>query len=492
MADIPRELPREQEHFAVTSQSQQKDGNMSTSHDKTGSNQTFDWKQQPQADSVYRQLVDDFCSECEFANVLRTRMLKETGTRLIDWVDHVSVSRATQLNGDSVESKLLEIGYQLDEESEEGRWYTHDEGLFVPICISTGEVRRLVLRVDAVDDFLAAHEIHSVEIEGQRWGQIRRAKIVSSGNFEFWVCERHGLNSWSVPDTADQVAAMAARHFELFKLRRREFENDQGGFVLVQSLVRAAIKDLGADWACDLFFAAEREYWQRRNHAARVQKSRQDRLGLGWANHDHHTYRSSRASFKPMIEAFELLGFHCRERFYAGEEAGWGAQVLEHPGCGIVIFADVDLSPAELAGDFAHEGLSEKAEVGTVGLWCQLHGEAFFQAGMHHLECTFDFDEARAQLELEGVSSMAPFTDFGYLRQSFTTGEVWKSIPSRTEVAVAKGWITRQQADQFINEGTVGSHMEILERNEGFKGFNQTGVSDIILKTDPRKLKPGQ
>ena len=27
-------------------------------------------------------------------------------------------------------------------------------------------------------------------------------------------------------------------------------------------------KDLGPDWACDLFFASEREYWQRRNRAA--------------------------------------------------------------------------------------------------------------------------------------------------------------------------------------------------------------------------------
>jgi hypothetical protein len=33
----------------------------------------------------------------------------------------------------------------------------------------------------------------------------------------------------------------------------------------------------------------------------------------------------------------------------------------------------------------------------------------------------------------------------------------------------------------------LGSHLEILERNDGYKGFNQTGVSDIIARTDPRK-----
>ena len=33
----------------------------------------------------------------------------------------------------------------------------------------------------------------------------------------------------------------------------------------------------------------------------------------------------------------------------------------------------------------------------------------------------------------------------------------------------------------------LGSHLENLERNDGFKGFNQQGVSDIIARTDPRR-----
>lgn len=458
---------------------------------ETASQPDFDWKQQPEADSMYRQLVDDFCEVCDFAGLLRERMLSETGTRLIDWVDHVAVSQTTQLNGASFESQLVEFGYAFDAENEHGRWYTHDGGLFVPICVAPSEVRRLVIQVERVDDFLAAHRIYDVEIEGARGSQMRRAKISSDDVCELWVCERHGYSSWSLPYHDDAVLAVASKHFESFKLRKRDFESDAEGFALARQLVSAAIKDLGVDWACDLFFASEREFWQRRNLAARVQKGRQDRLGLGWANHDHHTYRSSRTGFKSMIEVFELLGFHCRERFYAGKEAGWGAQVLEQAGTGIIIFADVDLTPEELAGDFAHQPLSENPELGTVGLWCQLHGEAFLQAGMHHLECTFDFDAARAQLKLAGIESMQPFTDFGYLRQAFTTGEVWKAIPKRTQAAVTKGFITAEQAEKFLAEGSIGSHMEILERNEGFKGFNQTGVSDIIRKTDPRTINAG-
>ena len=55
-----------------------------------------------------------------------------------------------------------------------------------------------------------------------------------------------------------------------------------------------------------------------RLEAARVQKARQDRLGLGWANHDHHTFRCSRRFFPRIIGMFTRLGFQLRERFHAG------------------------------------------------------------------------------------------------------------------------------------------------------------------------------
>ena len=177
-----------------------------------------------------------------------------------------------------------------------------------------------------------------------------------------------------------------------------------------------------------------------------------------------------------------------RERFYAGLEAGWGAQVIEHPNCGVVIFADVDLSPDEIANDFSHLPLESRTRLGTIGLWCALHGEAMFDAGMHHLECQFDFDGARRQLAEFGVNGMKPFTDFPFLRQCFTEGECWKVRPDRIASAARAGWITPEQAARFAAEGAVGSHLEILERNAGYRGFNQTGINEIIRRTDPRYL----
>jgi hypothetical protein len=285
-----------------------------------------------------------------------------------------------------------------------------------------------------------------------------------------------------------EEARLILHHAERFRRRPRFFADDTAGYAAAHGLIDSAIKDVGVDRAADLFFAAEREYWQRRNRAAQVQKARQDSIGMGWANHDHHTYRSSRANFARLVGVFEKLGLVCRERFYAGAEAGWGAQVMEQPDARIVVFADVDLTPGEVTGDFAHEPLPDSPTLGTVGLWCALHGDSFLQAGMHHLECQFDFVTARAQLEGVGVASMKPFTDFAYLKQAFTEGERWPVDPRRVDAAFKRGWITAEQAAKFKHDGAIGSHLEVLQRDEGYKGFNQTGINDIIRKTDPRTI----
>ncbi len=184
---------------------------------------------------------------------------------------------------------------------------------------------------------------------------------------------------------------------------------------------------------------------------------------------------------------FRKLGFRLRERFHAGANAGWGAQVLEHPITGIVIFADLDLSPEEVSQDFTRESLPDLPTPGTVGLWVALHGESILEAGMHHLEAQFDFDALRADLQREaGLDTMKPFSDFPFLRQAFTAGERWTVAPHRANRALERGWIDSAQQERFLREGAIGSHLENLQRREGFKGFNQQAVGAIIAATDPR------
>ena len=374
----------------------------------------FHWTPQPAAEELVHSLLDRFIAGSPEAAKLRDRMREETGTRLFDWIDSIHVPRAQDWP-----SRLTEVGFE--EESTDSDVFVHAGGVFPRIVIGDVSEMQVYIKVESVADFAAAYGVESTLIQGAPMSQLRLLPFAP----QLWAIERHGYRGFSLPKTDATRAIETCRHLEAFRTRRRDFDNEIDGFVHANDLIDVSIARLGVDLTCDLFFRAEREFWQRRNRAARFQKSRQDRLGLGWANHDHHTYRSSRKHFSRLIATFEKLGFVCRERFYPGADAGWGAQVLEQPNAGVIIFADVDISPDELFNDFAHEPLPEHEHLGTVGLWCALHGEAFLQAGMHHLECQFDFDSLKRQMEETGIRVMKPFTDFPYLRQAFTEGERW-------------------------------------------------------------------
>lgn len=446
----------------------------------------FNWKPQPKAQAIVVELAGQCLKNCPGAQTLSSRMKDETGTRFIDWIDHIVAPRS-----DALLARLRDAGFEHKPQAGAPDCWVCDKGMFPPILLQDSSVVRVGIKVESVNDFLFAQSLPLQDrVVGEPLSRFRHVVVFTGPGAELSVVERHGWVGFA-PDASDAAKRVKARaHLETLRTRPRDLPSDAEGFAATNRIVDAAIADLGPDWTCDLFFAAERDYWMSRNRAAKVQKARQDKLGLGWANHDHHTYRSARGAFKDLIRLWEKLGFHARERFYAGAEAGWGAQVMEQSITGITTFNDVDMSPEELLGDFSHDGLPENpSKLGTVGLWCALHGEAVLQAGMHHLEAQFDWHALVQQLERDGgIKTMAPFTTFPYLRQAFTEGEHWAINPSRIEPLVARGLITSEQGQQFRQYGAIGSHLENLERNDGFKGFNQQGVSDIIARTDPRKL----
>ncbi len=441
----------------------------------------FHWETQPVAESLVAELVQHCLDRAPAAELLGDRLLLESGTRLFDWIDHLVVPDLPGLA-----ERCKSAGFHHVPTPTTPGCYRHQAGLFPTIVLSPQGLYAIYLKVESVVDAVWALHLH-VPITGASGAPMRRARICQQ-DAEMWVIERHGYTGFDIIDQPAERMVASQHHAEAFLLRPRQFANPADGFTHALELIESAIRDLGMDQTCDRFFAAERAYWQQRNRAARVQFECQQRFGFGWANHDHHTYRSSRQYFTHMIRVFETLGFVCRERFYPGHNAGWGAQVLEQPMTGIVIFADVDMSEAEIQRDFAHEPFPSEPgrPLGTVGLWCALHGESFLQAGMHHLEATFAYTQAREQLAKLGINSMPPFTDFPHLRQCFTQGEQWQVDPVRIDYLEQKKLITPTQAATFRTNGAIGSHLEILERNQGFKGFNQQGVDKIIAGTDPR------
>ncbi|WP_422931224.1 hypothetical protein [Singulisphaera sp. PoT] len=455
----------------------------------------FNWRRWPETERFVDDLIEGGLKGNAFAANLARRMQVETSTRFKDWVDHLVLSRRSGL-----EAQLEEFGYERRQPlvADGDPTYIHKGGIFPPILLASAaggaDVREIGIKVESVASFSQAHDL-GLDIKGYALGPYRSGRIRGEAT-DLIVVERRGYTGFEpFPGELAREGRMrphAARDTiaarELWQARRRRFETDEEGFDATEETLARVIELAGSpDLACHLVFEVERDYWQSRNRAAQVQKARQDRLGLGWGNHDHHTFRSSRKNFPRLIGMFEQLGFFLRESFHAGAHAGWGAQVLEHPTTGVVIFADLDLAPDEASQDFAHNPLPDLPRPNTVGLWVALHGESILEAGMHHLEAQFDFDALRDSLKSEaGIEVMKPFSDFPFLRQAFTAGERWSVAKLRADRCLDLGWIDAEQHAKFLRDGTLGSHLENLQRREGYKGFNQQAVSAIIAATDPR------
>ncbi len=448
----------------------------------------FDWPVCYEAEELLLRHLNRFLDRNSFAKRLARSMLDETGTLLLDWIDHIVLPASN-------ERELHQVGFVNDPlaEAPDGARMVHLPLAMLPRVLLTESSAdvcvAVALRVESLMDFMAVHSI-SAEPEGSVLSRFRRVVVSVEQDTRLEAVERRGYRGL-IPGKAEAgivEALLTAR--ELWRTRPRALASAEDGFRQAHALLDRIIDLVERDLACQVIFEAERAYWERRNRAAQVQKQRQDRLGLGWANHDHHTFRSSRQHFVDLMRVMEKLGFERRERYYAGAHAGWGAQILEQPVEGIVVFADLDLLPEETEIDFSRQRLSSTPSLGTVGLWVALHGESFLEAGMHHLEARFDFAFVREQLKNHRINGMAPFSDFEFLKQAFTEGERWPVRRERAEKLLRAGLISKEQFERFSTEGAIGSHLETLERRGGFKGFNQKSVSAIIAATDPRKAAP--
>jgi hypothetical protein len=447
----------------------------------------FDWPLAYEAEKLLRRFIHSFLEHNKFASRLATLMQEQTGTDFYEWVDHFTLDP-----GHAVELRAVGLVTETTEAPTASEVYYHPRAMMPRVLLQGGSSLtavplNLAIRVESLVDFMARQNL-STDIYGAFGAGLRQAIVAVEAGYRFFAVERLGYRGFLVhPPQSERVEAVVKAR-ELWRTRKRNFSDDAEGVAHALDVQKQAIALVGPDTACDLFFAEERSYWESRNRAGRIQKRRQDSLGLGWSNHDHHTFRSSRRFFADLIEFFLRFGFRKRERYYAGAEAGWGAQILEHFITGITIFADVDLLPQETDIDFSKQRLPDAPRLSTVGLWCGLHGDSLLQAGMHHLEARFDFSLLRDQLATEGVRTMKPFSDFEFLKQAFTEGERWQVNPERVKTLLVKKLITEEQADAFIKTGAIGSHLENLQRKGGFKGFNQKSVSVIIEATDPRIL----
>lgn len=445
--------------------------------------QRFFWQRHAEAEQWLLKLLDDFCGRNAVLQCLAEKFLQQASCRLYDWVDHLLLFDSATLR-----RQLSEFGFELLSDRSQ-TVYSHPGALLPDIVLISncnGVEMGVLLRVECLGEFLQVNRF-STEIEGGAFSAYRRALLGVDGDISLSVVERRARRIFEPQSLTDAELRDHLAALELWQCRSRSSIDEESAWKETQRLAQQLTAQLGIDRAAQVVCQGERSYWQSRNRIGQLQKGRQDALGLGWANHDHHTFRSSRRNFVRLVSLFSELGFHCRERFYAGQEAGWGAQVMENVDAGLSLFLDVDLAPEEVATDFSRQELPEQEHLGTIGLWCALHGDSIFEAGMHHLAACCDFVRLEADIARHGEQFMAPFSDFPYLKQAFSVAEHWQPDSARVAKLVKTGRISAEKGDKFLAEGAIGSHLENIQRNEGYKGFNKKNVSVIIQETDPRK-----
>ena len=443
---------------------------------------SFNWGLYPQIEIFLTDQIKAFFVQNPEAHRLATKIEQRTSTFFLDWIDHIIIPE------DKVQIEQLEsYGYfpvdsTLTPDAVQGYW--HQKSTFFPILLSEKRHIEFVLKPERLDHFLQMIGKKS-NILGAPYSPLRYSQVIQHGNCVLSAMERRGSNQFFVSASQNDNIPYQ-RALDRFIVRQRNFDSDCTGVDAIFTLLKDIRKHLSPARMTDAFFRAERQYWERSNRAGQLQKNSQDHFGLGWGNHDHHTYRSSRGNYQKLIQLFDYLGFHSREQFFAGEKAGWGAQVLEHPINQIVLFVDVDLTADERSQDFVHTPLEDRIQFNTVGLWVALHGESILQAGLHHLAVRLNFTQAQTTLKTMGIKTLPAFSNFTFLKQAFTEAQHTQLDPSRIQSLFHRESITPKESAIFGKEGGLHTHLENIQRNQGFKGFNQDSVSAIITALDPR------
>ena len=430
------------------------------------------WECQPQAQEAYSEILSDLLAGCTDAKGYAARLLDGAGIRIADIVDHLMLADGPKI------AELEKNGWAAD-----GPVLRNSEGHFPPVL--RADRNAIMIRVEAIETFAQVNGLKG-EIKGTPFAPLRLAQAFEGDSGSLGIVERNGGTGFTVTDDNPDEIRQARLFLQAFRSRRRQFDSPSQGLDAVEHLVDAAVAAIGPHRACAFWLIAERDYWMRRCAAGRLQKARQDSAGVGWSNIDHHTYDSSRLHFRQTIRILEKLGYQRREMLYAGELAGWGSQVLEQPVIGSTIFADVDLSPQELALDFAREDLPELPRHRRAGLLSALLGESILEAGLNHVAGLFDQQLLRAQLRAQGITMMTPFTAMPHLYQELTEGD-WDAVdPARVDQLEEQGHIEAEEAEKLRLMGSIVTHLENIERNDGFKGFNREGIDSVMRKLDPR------
>jgi hypothetical protein len=406
-----------------------------------------------QGDCCVLHWIKEFTAQNRFIAALERQLQLLACTRLCDWVDHLAFAE-----GNGRAELLAEQGFTLHHQAADYRYYHHPSGAIPGVALyRTTMLPSLYVRVESVADYLLVRG-QSTSIEGGPLTPYRRSSVAVDNGIALWVCERRG--SWTLKPAASPEGYLdrylQAR--ERWRTRPRDWEDEEEA--LRQALLRAANMQslVGSATAAALVLEGERDYYQSRNQAAQLQKSRLDHLGLGWASPACHVFASSRAKLATAFQLFELLGFRLLRTLHAGEEAGWGMALFRHPDLRAAVCCKVDLSAQELAQALASRPLlAAQPKLGETGLWCGLHGESLLKAGMQLLAIPLESSQLRSCCQEHGIGIVEESRAVKELLPFTTEPERWPVSARRLRQLVQEGQLTDEAARGLVSDGAAGS-----------------------------------
>jgi hypothetical protein len=131
---------------------------------------SFQWSTQPEAFRFIRTLTADFLAACPEASVFAARMQNETGTRFIDWIDHIRINRH-----DPKSARLEAVGFRSAGSDTLGTVFVNDSGVF-PRILLWDEDTEVGIKVESVADFLAANQLQC-DVIGSPLAAVRTCRI---------------------------------------------------------------------------------------------------------------------------------------------------------------------------------------------------------------------------------------------------------------------------------------------------------------------------
>jgi hypothetical protein len=412
-----------------------------------------------------RALLGQALESAPSAGRFADRLLTLCGIRLHDILDHIALPHDPEMGA---------RGWRIDEDSV----WRAPHGLLPPIVESSRFA--IALRVECVEKFLAATGIEA-RIEGEAHGPYRSARVFEGRGVSFVVVERRGFSEFSPPPVGSRKIRRARIHQQVFRTRRRQFQNAARGLAHIYRLAEAAAADLGPSWAGALFLRAEREYWLTRCASALRQHQRQVEAGVGWCAVEHHAYACSREHFNDTIQVLCTLGHRRGEIVRAGNGAQWGVQVLDASATAIAPYTMVslDLAPGEGPEGIGRGMLSPLTWHGPPGLWSALHGESILDAGLHCVSAVCD-EGARSGLATSSLERGALPTE-----ASVAENEPRPVDPRRVELLERDGYISREQAEFYRLCGAAGAHFQPTSRTTELTTGAPRFAADPLPDADP-------